>query len=216
MTSEQASQTDIDLQRQRELQRDRELRRERNALTIMPVPVKIPVDWYVLLPRVLPLVTRAPEDSKYCLPGATAEAFQRMWKQRFMRRDGDYVWVHLGGIECYETIPNFAKNVAERIKARDIETKEKSGLKGLLDHWRLSIADLNNMDDKVVLETRMKILRTLEPLMSTLALSGAWGAAYERSRENILKIRPTVQKWIEQHGKKWDLNEPFGGKLAQK
>jgi hypothetical protein len=214
--TEQVHQSDIDLQRRREIQRERELRKERNALTIMPLPVKIPKEWYELLPKVLPLISRSPQESKYYMPEANVQAFLKMWGQRLMRRDGDYVWVHLGGIECYETIPRFAKAVEEKIKGRDMEIKERYGLKGLLEHWRINVRELNSLDDKSVMEARMRILRSIEPLLSTLALSGAWGGAFERSRENILKIRPVVQKSIAEQGHRWDLDEPFGGKLTSR
>ncbi|MEE8471244.1 MAG: hypothetical protein V3S51_07940, partial [Dehalococcoidia bacterium] len=185
-------------------------------LTIMPLPVRIPTEWYDLLPKVLPLISRSPEQSKFYMPEETVQSFLQMWKQRLMRRDGEYAWVHLGGLECYETIPNFAKGVEHRIKGRDAEMKERGGLKALIQHWRTSVAGMNDLDDKAVLEARIGIVRTIEPLMSTLALSGSWGAAFERSRENILKIRPVVQRWIAQHGKQWNLDEPFGGKLSQR
>lgn len=206
---------ELETQREREIRRDRDLRREKNALTIMPLPVRIPSEWYDLLPKVLPLINRSPEQSKFFMPEATVQAFLQMWKQRLMRRDGEYTWVHLGGLECYETIPNFAKGVEHRIKGRDAEVKEQGGLKGLIQHWRTRVAELNNLDDKAVLEARIGIVHSLEPLMSTLAMSGAWGVAFERSRENILKIRPVVQRWIAQYGKQWNLDEPFGGKLSQ-
>ena len=205
-----------DTQKERELRREREIRRERNALTIMPLPVRIPSEWYDLLPKVMPLISRSPEESRYFIPEEAAQAFLQMWKQRLMRRDGEHVWVHLGGLECYETIPNFAKGVAHRVKGRDSEIKEKGGLKALIEHWRTNVEELKGLDDKSILEARIQVVRALEPLMSTLALSGAWGSAFERSRENILKIRPVVQKWITEHGRQWDLDEPFGGKLSQR
>lgn len=207
--------TEQGTQRERELRRDRELRRERNALTLMPLPVRMPKEWYDLLPKVMPLISRSPDESKYYMAEETAQAFLQMWKQRLMRRDGNDVWVHLGGLECYETIPKFAKGVEQRIKGRDSEIKEQGGLKGLIQHWGAHVEELRSLDDKAVLEGRMRFVRSLEPLMSTLALSGTWGVAYERSRDNILKIRPVVQKWIAEHGRQWNLDEPFGGKLSQ-
>ncbi len=205
---------DQELQKQRELHRERELRRERNALTIMPLPVRIPLDWYNLLPNVIPLIPRNPKQSRFYMPEETIQAFMQMWQQRLMRQDGNDVWVHLGGLECYETIPNFSKAVDQRIKGRDAEIKQVGGLKALLNHWRTHVTELQDLDDKATLEARIKIVNALAPLMSTLALSGAWGVAYERSRDNILKIRPVVHRWIEQHGRQWNLDEPFGGKLT--
>lgn len=201
-------------QKQNELQRERELRRERNALTIMPLPVRIPSEWYDLLPRIMPLISRDPSESKFYMPEETIQSFLQMWQQRLMRRDDKEVWVHLGGLECYETIPNFARGVEQRIRSRDAEIKQAGGLKALIHHWRNNVIELHNLDDKTVLEMRIQIMHSLKPLMSTLALSGAWGSAYERSRENILKIRPVIYKWIEQNGRQWNLNEPFGGKLS--
>ncbi len=204
-----------DPQKLREMRRDRDLRRERNALTIMPLPVSMPIEWYDLLPRVIPLLTHSPNESRFYMPEETVQAFLQMWNQRLMRRDAKNAWVHLGGLECYEMIPNFAKGVAERVKGRDSEMKQVGGLKALINHWRINVSGMQDLDDKAVLEARIQIVHSLEPLMSTLALSGAWGVAYERSRDNILKIRPVVQKWMEQHGKQWNLDEPFGGKLSQ-
>jgi len=205
---------DEDAIKERKLMRERQLRRERNALTVMPLPIKIPVEWYELLPRVLPLIGKGSNGSRFYMPEETIEAFQKMWKQRLMRRDGNDVWVHLGGLECYETIPNFTRGVEYRIKGRDAEIKRADGLKALIKHWRDNVKGFDNLDDKAVLEARIQLIHSLEPLMSTLALSSAWGDAYERSRQNILKIRPVIQRWMEQHGNQWNLDEPFGGKLT--
>ena len=205
----------LEAQRQRDFRRTRELRRERNALTIMPLPVRVPAFWYDILPRVLPLIPTTPEVSKHYMPADTVEQFGKMWSERLMRREDDYVWVHLGGVESYETIPSFARTVATLVKARDTEIKEKQGLKGLLDHWRDNAVGMSGLDDKAILEARMQILRDLEPATSTLPFSAAWGEAFERARENMVRIRPVLQRWIDEHGHDWDLGEPFGGKLTR-
>ena len=204
-----------DPQKIRELRREKDLRRERNALTIMPLPVRIPAEWYDLLPRVIALVPNSPNESRFYMPEETTQAFLQMWSQRLMRRDGKDIWVHLGGLECYETIPNFAKAVEQRIKGRDAELKQSGGLKALINQWRSNVLGLQDQDDKAILESRIQLVHALEPLMSTLALSGAWGVAYERARDNILKIRPVIERWMDQHGSQWNLDEPFGGKLSQ-
>lgn len=206
---------ELETQSQRKLRRDQDLRRERNALTIMPLPVKIPAEWYELLPRVLPLVGRSPQESKFYIADETVQAFRQMWAQRLMTRDGDNVWLRLGGLECYETIPRFARAVENRVKGRDQEVNRQGGLKAVIEYWRTGMEELNGRDDRTVLEARMRVLPSLEHLLSAAALSGAWGTAFERAGENILKIRPTVQGWIAQHGKRWNLDEPFGGKFEE-
>ena len=198
---------------ERELRWERDLKREQNALTIMPLPLRFPTEWYDLLPKVLHLLSRSPEESKFFIPEEKAQAFLQMWQERLMRRDGDHVWVHLGGVECFQTIPNFARGIENRIRGRDGEIKATGGLKALLEHWRTSIDELQHLDDKAVLETRIQIVRSLEPLMSTLAFSGAWSAAFARAKDNLVNIRPVVQKWAAEHGKQWNLDQPFGGKL---
>jgi hypothetical protein len=205
----------VEDQRQRDLRRTQQLRREKNALTIMPLPVRVPASWYEILPRVLPLIPTTPDVSKHYIPAETIEQFGKMWSERLMRREGDCVWMRLGGVESYETIPAFARTVATIVKARDAEIKESQGLKGLLDHWRDNAVGMSGLDDKAILEARMQILRDLEPATSTLTFSAAWGEAFERSRENMVRIRPVLQRWVEEHGHEWDLGEPFGGKLTR-
>ena len=193
---------------------EREQKRERNALTIMPLPVKFWVAWYDLLPKVLPLVSRSREETKFYIPEDKVEAFLSMWNDRLMRRDEEYVWLHLGGIECFETIPSFARGVEARIRGRDEEVKAAGGLFALVARWRAGVEELKDLMDKDILEERIKIVTSLEPLMSTLAFAGSWGHAHARALENMIQVRPAIQEWIAKFGSQWDLDLPFGGKIA--
>lgn len=202
-------------QKQREARRDQEQRREINALTIIPLPLRFLSEWYDLLPRVLPLVSRSPEESRNYIAEDIVQAFLRLWEQRLMRRDEEHVWVRLGGLECYESIPRFANRVEERIKGREEEIRQEGGIKAVIEYWRTRVEDLKCLDDRAVLESRMKTLPAIEHVLSAVALSGCWGVAFERSKENILKIRDEVQGWISRYGSQWDLDKPFGGKLSE-
>ncbi|MEE8471353.1 MAG: hypothetical protein V3S51_08490 [Dehalococcoidia bacterium] len=205
----------LETQKQREARRDQGLQREMNALSIMPLPLKIPAEWYDLLPRLLPLVSRSPEESRYYIAEKTVQAFLQLWEQRLMKRDGDDVWVRLGGLECYESIPKFAEGVDYRIKGRDEEIKAEGGIKAVIEYWRANVEDLRDLDDQAVFKARMKILPAIDYVLSAVALSGAWGVAFQRSKDNIIKIREEVQRWIADNGSQWDLDKPFGGKISE-
>ncbi len=211
----QADVTHIEDPRLREVRRSRELRYEKNALTIMPLPVRIPALLYDLLPKLLALIPAKPDVSQHYIPEEEVNGFLKMWAERLMRREGDHVWIRLGGVESYEAIPQFARKVEALLKARDAETKEQKGLMPLLQHWRTNVPSLAGLDDKATLEARKRMLQDFQPLTSTLTVSAAWGEAFERSRENMVKIRPVLQQWISQHGHEWNLEEPFGGKLSR-
>ena len=116
---------------------EREIEQEKNALTIMPLPVRIPALWYDILPRVLPLISRTAEQTECCMPEETIQVFLQRWKQALIRREGNFVWLHLGGVACYEIIPNFAKNVRDKIVHRDTELKGKHGVTRCLAIGRL-------------------------------------------------------------------------------
>lgn len=205
---------EYDLQRERELERDRSLRREENALTLMPLPVRIPDEWYSLLPRVLPLVSRSAEESQFYMDEQTIRGFLEMWEQRLIGREGDDVWLRLTGPECYERIPTFGKSVDYRIRGRDQEIMDRGGIAALIEHWRMHVEELRHLDDRRVIEARLRVLPALKPLMSEIAMSGAWGVAFERAQNSILKIRHQVQEWIAKHGAEYNLDEPFGGTLS--
>jgi len=130
-----------------------------------------------------------------------------------MRRDGDHVWVYLGGLECYEMIPAFSRSIEWRIRGHDLEVKSRGGLKATVELWRTHVRGFSHLNDIQVLEARRNLLHSLESLMSTITLSGCWASAFERARDNILKIRPMIQEWIHTQGKYWDLDQPFGGKV---
>lgn len=197
----------------KQLRWERDLNREKNALTIMPLPVQFWLEWYDLVPMVIPLVARTREESKYFIPEEKVQAFLDMWNGRLMRTDANYVWLHLGGIECFQTIPNFAKGLESRIRGRDQEVKEESGLKALVERWQTSIPELAAATPKDLLEARIKIVNALEPLMSTLAFGGSWSSAYARAVENIVQARPAIKDWTAKCGDQWNLDLPFGGTL---
>lgn len=199
---------------QRELEFERRHRREENALSIMPLPVEIPVHWYDLPPSVLPLVTSDALESRFHMDDRSVWEFFQMWGGRLIKRNQGNVWVFLGGVECLETIPRFAKRLNYMIRKRDEELKKMGGLMSAIAHWRAAIPALKDLDDKDVLNARIRILNSFEPLMSTVALSGAWAVAFEWARDNLYKTRPSVWHWMEQHGSDWDLDKPFGGKVS--
>ncbi len=188
--------------------------REKNALTIMPLPVRIPASWYDLLPKVLPLISRSREKTKSCMAEETTRIFLKRWQQALIRREGSYVWLHLGGVACYEVLPNFVKNVREKIALRDKEIRDKSGPKALIQHWRNCVEELKQLDDDSVLKWREDMLRLLQPEMWHEGLGRAWSFASERAQLNFNQIRPAVQKWIHKYESRCDLDKPFSGKLS--
>lgn len=201
-------------QNSREQEYNRRLRREQNALTIMPLPVRILIDWYNILPIVFPLISNLPEDSAHYIDPQILQDFIRLWKGRLMNSDGQNAWINLGGIECYETIPSFAQAIESKIQARDSEAKADGGLKAAIDLWRTHIKSLGNLDDMQVLAARKKFLGLLESIMSTITLSGCWAEAFQNANENIIQLRPQIERWIEENESLWDLDLPFGGKIA--
>jgi hypothetical protein len=79
---------------------EKEIEQEKNALTIMPLPVKIPALWYDMLPRVLPLISRTSEQMECCMPEETMQVFIQKWQRVLIRREGNFVWLHLGGVDA--------------------------------------------------------------------------------------------------------------------
>lgn len=189
--------------------------RESNALTIMPLPVRIPASWYDVLPRVLTLISRSPEQTKFCITEETSQIFLQRWKQALIKRDGPFVWLHLGGVACYEVVPNFVKGVKEKILSRDREIKDKGGSKALIQHWRTCIEEFKALDDSAVLRGREEMLRLLQPEMWHEGLGRAWSFASERAHINFGRIRPTVQRWISQHENQCNLDKPFSGRFPK-
>jgi hypothetical protein len=194
---------------------DREIEQEKNALTIMPLPVRIPALWYDILPRVLPLISRTAEQTECCMPEETIQVFLQRWKQALIRREGNFVWLHLGGVACYEIIPGFVKNVRDKIVHRDTEIKGKHGVKAVTQHWRTCIQELKQLDDEAVLKVRNETLRLLHSDMWHEGLGRAWSFAAERANMNLCKIRPVIQKWIAKYENQCDLDKPFSGRLVE-
>lgn len=188
--------------------------REKNALTIMPLPVRIPASWYDLLPKVLPLISQARQPTKSCIAEETTRIFLQRWKQALIRREGSFVWLHLGGVACYEVLPNFVKSVREKIDSRDKEIKGKGGSKALIQHWRTCVEELKQLDDEAVLKCREDMLNLLQPEMWHEGLGRAWSFAAERAHLNFNEIRPAVQKWIYKYESRCDLEKPFSGRLS--
>jgi hypothetical protein len=194
---------------------DREIEQEKNALTIMPLPVRIPALWYDILPGVLPLISRTSDLTEFCLPEETTQIFLQRWKKALIRREGNFVWLHLGGVACYEIIPNFVKSVRDKIMFRDKEIKEKLGVKAVIQHWRTSIKELQFLNDEAILKVRNVTLRILQPDAWHEGLGRAWSYAAERANMNFCNIRPVIQKWIEKYESLCDLDKPFSGKLSE-
>jgi hypothetical protein len=197
------------------IMRESETEQEKNALTIMPLPVRIPALWYDILPRVLPLVTRASEKTEFCMPEETTQIFLQRWKKALIRREGNFVWLHLGGVACYEIIPNFVKSVRDKIIYRDKEIKEKLGVKAVIQHWRTSIKELQHLNDEAILRVRNATLRILQPDTWHEGLGRAWSYAAERANINFCNIRPVIQRWIEKNEEQYELNKPFGGRFTE-
>ena len=210
------------LQEEREREYEKQIRHEQNALTLMPLPVRIKSEWFDLMPKVLHLITDGPDndlDRKYLIKKEISQSFLEIWEKRLMMReeqpiDGTYwVWIHLGGLEANNTIPNFCTAIESKITMLDKDLREEGGLEAIVEFWRSGIPELENANTLQVLDARKKILYAVEALMSTVTLSGCWAHAFERARDNILKIRPVVENWINTQGRQWDLDKPFGGKI---
>ena len=195
--------------------REKEIDQEKNALTIMPLPVRIPALWYDMLPQVLPLIGRTSEQDKCCMPEETAQVFLRRWKQAFIRREANFVWLHLGGVACYEIVPNFVKNVRDKIVHRDTEIKGKHGVKAVTQHWRTCIQEIKQLDDEAVLRVRNETLHILQPELWHEGLGRAWSFASERANMNFCNIRPVIQRWIAKYESQCDLDKPFAGRLSE-
>jgi len=192
---------------------EKETEHEKNALTIMPLPVRIPALWYDILPRVLPLISHTSQRTECCMPEETIQIFLQRWKQVFIRRERDFVWLHLGGVACYEIIPDFVKNVRDKILHSDTEIKGKHGVKAVVQHWQTCIQELKQLDDDAVLKVRNETLRILHPDLWQEGLGRSWSFASERANINFCNIRPVIQRWIAKYESQCDLGKPFAGRL---
>jgi len=195
---------------------EREIVREVNALTIMPLPVRIPASWYDILPKVMPLISTYSDQTGYSMGEEVVQMFLKRWGKILIRRDGTFVWMRIGGVACYEIIPNFVKGVRHAIDSCDAEMVEKGGMQAVIQHWRVSLEELRFLDDDAVLKGRNEILRVLRPEMWHEELGRHWNYAAERAHVNFGKIRPVIRKWIAKHENQCNLDEPFGGRLSAK
>lgn len=198
---------------EREIQWERRRRQERNALTIMSLPVRMPADWYGRLPRVMPLIPRSAEQSKFYISEDVARSFLQMWKERLIKYDGNSAWMSLGGLECYDSIPKFVNGVERSIRGYDREITEQRGIQAVIQHWRTSIKELANSDNTAVLNARVEITNSLLPLMSTIAMASFWAESFVQALEDIHKVRSEIHTWMARHEQEWNLDKPFGGKL---
>jgi len=193
----------------------KEITREINALTIMPLPVKIGASFYDILPTVMPLIARLDANTNCLMPEDVIQAFLNKWKRIVIRREDSFVWMHLGGVACHEVIPNFVKNVRDSIDQRDGELSDKGGMKALIKHWQSCIEKLNQLDDESVLKARNETLRLCNPDVWHDGLGRSWSNAAERAHINFGKIRPRIKQWIAKHENQYNLDEPFGGRLSR-
>ncbi len=193
---------------------EREIVREVNALTVMPLPVRIPASWYEILPKVMPLISTSSGHTSYSMGEEVVQMFLSRWGKILIRRDGSFVWLRIGGVACYEIIPNFVKGVRHAIDARDAEIAESGGMQAVIQHWRVSVEELRFLDDDAVLRGRNEVLRVLRPEMWHEELGRHWNCAAERAHINFGKIRPAIRKWIAKHENQCNLDEPFGGRLS--
>jgi hypothetical protein len=191
-----------------------ETAREMNALTIMPLPLRIPASWYDLLPKVLPLIRTTTEHSEGCMAEEIVQLFLKKWSKALIRREGNFVWLHLGGVACYEILPEFVKTVRERIMRREREIREKHGVRAIIHYWRSCINELREQDDAAVIKARRETLRLLQPEIWHDGLGRAWSFAAQRANVNFASIRPMVQKWISKYENQCDLDKPFAGRLT--
>jgi hypothetical protein len=195
--------------------KEKEIEQEKNALTVMPLPVRIPALWYDILPKVLPLIGRTSERDECCLQEETMQVFLRKWKQVLIRREENFVWLHLGGVACHEVLPNFVKTVRDKIIHRDTEIKGKYGVNAVAQHWRTCIQEIRQLDDDTVLKIRNETLHLLHPDLWHDGLGKAWSLASERANTNLCNIRPAIQRWIAKHESQCDLGKPFAGRLSE-
>jgi hypothetical protein len=124
------------------------------------------------------------------------------------------VWLHLGGVACYEVIPNFIRGVRFRIDSSDEEVRARSGQEGVIEHWRSCIQDLDGLGDDAVAAARSEILGLVDPDRWNEELGRSWSYAAERAHVNFGKIRPVIKKWIAKYQDRCNLDEPFGGRLS--
>ena len=193
---------------------ERGIVREINALTVMPLPVKIPANWYDILPKVLPLIRWSNEQTRFFMGEELIEVFLKKWQRILIRRDGDFVWLHLGGVACYEVIPNFVRGVKQRIDSGDSEVGREGGIVAVADHWRQCIEELKDLDDEATLKARDELLDIIDPDKWNEELGKSWSSAAERAHVNFGKIRPIIKKWVEKHEDRCNLDEPFSGRLT--
>ncbi|UCC59452.1 MAG: hypothetical protein JSV02_06765 [Dehalococcoidia bacterium] len=193
---------------------EREIVREVNALTVMPLPVKIPVIWYEALPKVLPLLRWSTEHPRFFMAEEIIDVFINKWRKILIRQDGDFVWLHLGGVACYEVIPNFIKGVRDKIDSSDNEISSQGGIQAIVQHWRSCVEGMQDLEDQAVLDARAKILRLLDSEMWNDELGKSWSFAAERAHVNFGKIRPVIKRWIAKYEGRCNLDEPFGGRLS--
>jgi hypothetical protein len=194
--------------------RENDIVREINALTIMPLPVRIPASWYDTLPKILPLIRWSTEQPRFFMAEELIDIFLQKWRKILIRRDGDYVWIHLGGVACYEVIPNFIKGVKYRIDSSDAEFIENGGEEALIQRWRICIQELGPLDDNGVKAARDEILGIIQPETWSEELGKSWSSAAERAHVNFGKIRPVIKKWVAKYQDRCNLDEPFGGRLS--
>jgi hypothetical protein len=193
---------------------EREIVREINALTVMPLPVKLAASWYDTLPKVLPLLRWSTEQTRFFMAEELIDIFLNKWNKILIRRDGDCVWVHLGGVACYEVIPNFIRGVRSRIDSSDEEISAHGGQGAVMEHWRKCIQDLHELGDDAVSAARSEILELIDPDMWNEELGKSWSFAAERAHVNFGKIRPVIKKWIAKYQDRCNLDEPFSGRLS--
>lgn len=180
--------------------KQRDFLKDVNSSTILPLPLKIPAAWYDLLPKILPLVGDSDEQTKFYMTDRTIESFLQMWRQVLLVREGNFVWLHLGGAACFDIIPNFIVALEYRIKGRDAEIKRRGGMRALVEHWRTNVEGLKFVEDKAVLRFRDETLHLLFPKMWYEALNGAWHLALEKAEEKDEGLA-RICHWLETHAK---------------
>ncbi len=193
---------------------EREIVREVNALTVMPLPVKLAASWYDTLPKVLPLVRWSTEQTRFFMAEELIDIFLNKWNKILIRRDGDCVWVHLGGVACYEVVPNFIRGVRAKIDSSDEEIRAHAGHGAVVEHWRKCIQDLQGLDDEAATQARSEMLVLINPDRWNEELGKSWSYAAERAHVNFGKIRPVIKKWITKYQDRCNLDEPFSGRLT--